>query len=184
MTTKPYSLLCFVVGLSNPVDAMYYVQPWMLAVIIPLACVREGQQLLYELRLLNKKSYASVGHHMGIFGSSALLAFCLEFSEFLLVSNTSSLTLSVSGIFKEVVMLYLAVEYNNNQLNAINIIGLVICLTGIVFHCILKFYTLQKEKPVNTDLVATERLLLRRLESADEWSLDGDSNTRRTSLND
>ncbi len=37
---------------------------------------------------------------MGIFGSSALLAFSLEFSEFLLVSNTSSLTLSVSGIFK------------------------------------------------------------------------------------
>jgi len=40
-------------------------------------------------------------------------------------------------------MLYLAVEYNNNELNAINIIGLIICLTGIIFHCILKFYTLQ-----------------------------------------
>jgi solute carrier family 35 protein C2 len=47
------------------------------------------------------------------------------------------------SILKEVVMLYLAVEYNDNQLNAINIIGLIICLTGIVFHCILKFYTLQ-----------------------------------------
>lgn len=53
MTTKPYvfvfffllvlsSSYCFIVGLSNPVDAMYYVQPWMLAVIIPLACIREG----------------------------------------------------------------------------------------------------------------------------------------------
>lgn len=40
-------------------------------------------------------------------------------------------------------MLYLAVEYNNNQLNSINIIGLVICLIGIVFHCILKVYALQ-----------------------------------------
>ena len=40
-------------------------------------------------------------------------------------------------------MLYLAVEYNNNQLNPINVIGLVICLTGIVFHCILKFYALE-----------------------------------------
>jgi hypothetical protein len=40
-------------------------------------------------------------------------------------------------------MLYLAVEYTDNKLNAINIIGLVICLTGIVFHCILKFYALQ-----------------------------------------
>ncbi|CAF0786086.1 unnamed protein product [Rotaria sordida] len=184
MTTKPYFLLCFVVGLSNPVDAMYYVQPWMLAVIIPLAGIREGQQLLHELYLLKKKSYAHINYHIGMFGSSALLAFALEFSEFLLVSSTSSLTLSVSGIFKEVVMLYLAVEYNNNQLNTLNIVGLVICLTGIIFHCILKFHALQKEKPVNTDLVVTERLLLRRMESADEWSVDGDSNTRRTSLDD
>ena len=106
---------------------MYYIQPWMLAVIIPLACVREGrplfssffrlmivfcnfcftfflsflgQQLLTQIHLLNEKSFANIRLYVGIFGSSALLAFCLEFSEFLLVSNTSSLTLSVSGIFK------------------------------------------------------------------------------------
>jgi hypothetical protein len=53
-----------------------------------------------QLYLLNKKSFAHIGSYIGIFGSSALLAFSLEFSEFLLVSNTSSLTLSVSGIFK------------------------------------------------------------------------------------
>jgi solute carrier family 35 protein C2 len=120
MTTKPF-FSRFVVGLGNPVDAMYYIQPWMLAVIIPLACVREGmfffpysflcfvnfpfifilgQQLLLQLYVLNKKSFAHIGYYTGIFGSSALLAFSLEFSEFLLVSNTSSLTLSVSGIFK------------------------------------------------------------------------------------
>ena len=107
----------FIVGLSSPVDAMYYIQPWMLAVAIPLTCIKEGilfpffvlfvtfvfilgQQLLYQLHLLNKKSFAHLGYYVGIFGSSALLAFCLEFSEFLLVTNTSSLTLSVSGIFK------------------------------------------------------------------------------------
>jgi solute carrier family 35 protein C2 len=116
MTTKPF-FSRFVVGLSNPVDAMYYIQPWMLAVIIPLASVREGmsflcfvtcfffffilgQQLLIQLYSLNKKSFSHIGYYTGVFGSSALLAFSLEFSEFLLVSNTSSLTLSVSGIFK------------------------------------------------------------------------------------
>ena len=165
---------------------MYYIQPWMLAVIIPLACMREGsfslssppprlssplaalgQQLLDQLHLLNTRSYQTIGHCAGILGSSAVLAFSLEFSEFLLVSNTSSLTLSVSGIFKvepafvrsfvratrpsflslqEIVMLYLAVEYNENQLNPINIVGLVICLTGIVFHCVLKFYTIQSTR--------------------------------------
>ena len=103
-------------------------------------------------------------------------------------------------------MLYLAVEYNENQLNPINIVGLVICLTGIVFHCVLKFYTIQstratmsskgclrwicffflvEEKQANhADHALSERLLLHRLESIDEWSLDGESNTRRTSLHD
>lgn len=32
--------------------------------------------------------------------SGAILAFCMELSEFLVLSKTSSLTLSVSGIFK------------------------------------------------------------------------------------
>jgi solute carrier family 35 protein C2 len=123
---------------------------------------RLGQELFIQLHLLNKKTFAHIGFYIGIFGSSALLAFCLEFSEFLLVSNTSSLTLSVSGIFKvdiwfyfiefkikffkEIVMLYLAVEYNENKLNPINIAGLVICLIGIVFHCVLKFHAFQSTR--------------------------------------
>lgn len=41
-----------------------------------------------------------------------------------------------------------------------------------------------EEKPVNNDSVATERLLLHRLESVDEWSIDGDTKARRTSLDD
>ncbi len=40
-------------------------------------------------------------------------------------------------------MLYLAVEYHNNQLNAVNILGLAICLSGIILHCALKVYALQ-----------------------------------------
>ena len=67
---------------------------------VTFLCSILGQQLLYQLHLLNKQSFAHLGYYMGVFGSSALLAFSLEFSEFLLVSNTSSLTLSVSGIFK------------------------------------------------------------------------------------
>ncbi len=49
-------------------------------------------------------------------------------------------------------------------------------------ECILVLFI--EEKSLQPDPVATERLLLHRLESVDEWSLDGDLNTRRTSLND
>ncbi len=72
-----------------------------------------GQQLLIQLHSFNKKSFAHIGSYIGIFGSSALLAFSLEFSEFLLVSNTSSLTLSVSGIFK-VQFILIKLNFNFN----------------------------------------------------------------------
>jgi len=38
--------------------------------------------------------------HLLILFAGAILAFMLEFTEFLLVSHTSGLTLSVAGIFK------------------------------------------------------------------------------------
>lgn len=45
-------------------------------------------------------STQTVAKNMGILLGGALLAFGLEFGEFLLVMKTSSLTLSVSAMFK------------------------------------------------------------------------------------
>ncbi|CAF1555309.1 unnamed protein product, partial [Didymodactylos carnosus] len=174
--------------LSNPIEAMFHVQPWMLLVIIPLACVREGPHLIYDIRLLTLHDFHHIGHYTIIVLSSALLAFALEFSEFLLVSNTSSLTLSISGIFKEVVMLYLAVEYNNNQLNRLNFIGLCICLSGIIVHCVSKIFSMENEKSPPSDHIASERLL-RKSDSqhSDEWSAEHELQMpfiRRNSISD
>jgi len=46
------------------------------------------------------------------------------------------------------------------------------------------FFVFLEEKPTNIDPIASERLLLHRLESVDEWSLDSDLNTRRSNVND
>ena len=68
----------------------------------------------------------------------SILAFCMEFSEFLLLTYTSSLTLSIAGIFKEVFTLYLAVNYNGDQMSLLNFFGLIVCLTGIGLHVTIK----------------------------------------------
>lgn len=70
----------------------------------------------------------------------SVLAFFMEFSEFLLLTYTSSLTLSMAGIFKEVFTLYLAVNYNGDQMSLLNFFGLTICLTGIGLHVTLKAF--------------------------------------------
>ncbi|CAG2113957.1 unnamed protein product [Medioppia subpectinata] len=128
------------VGLSNPLDMMYHIQPWMLVGLIPLTLVFEAipfsqskitiSQILSDSELL--------WHTISLIMIGSVLAFLMEFSEFLLLTYTSSLTLSIAGIFKEVFTLYLAVNYNGDQMSRLNFIGLIVCLVGIGFHVFIK----------------------------------------------
>ena len=68
----------------------------------------------------------------------SILAFLMEFSEFLLLTYTSSLTLSIAGIVKEVFTLYLAVNYNGDQMSLLNFIGLTVCMIGIALHITIR----------------------------------------------
>ncbi|XP_075384784.1 solute carrier family 35 member C2 isoform X3 [Tenrec ecaudatus] len=67
-----------------------------------------------------------------------ILAFGLGFSEFLLVARTSSLTLSIAGIFKEVCTLLLAAHLLGDQISLLNWLGFALCLSGISLHVALK----------------------------------------------
>ncbi|XP_054165384.1 solute carrier family 35 member C2-like isoform X2 [Oppia nitens] len=91
------------VGLSNPLDMMYHIQPWMLLGLIPLAVVFEGiplsQSKVTISQIFNDSELIWEAISLIIIGS--ILAFFMEFSEFLLLTYTSSLTLSIAGIFKE-----------------------------------------------------------------------------------
>jgi len=132
------------IGLSNPIDMIYYIQPWMICSIIPLVLVVEivpifdgtgssGSHMMLssedEDYLVEKVIFVLIG---------SLLAFLMELSEYLLLTYTSSLTLSIAGIFKEVFTLFLAFEYNGDPINSVNFIGLLLCLTGIVLHVVVK----------------------------------------------
>lgn len=64
----------------------------------------------------------------------ALIAFLMEVTEFLVLCKTSSLSLSIAGIFKDICQLALAVAYKGDQLTPINLVGLGVCLAGICCH--------------------------------------------------
>jgi len=70
----------------------------------------------------------------------AFLAFMLTFSEFLLVGYAGSLTLSVAGIAKELVTIgFAAALVQGNGLSAINVLGLLISISGIVLYNYVKY---------------------------------------------
>lgn len=131
------------IGLANPLDAMYHLQPWMIISLLPLSAGFEGVTIATSEHAFGYHDAALLKSNLFMLLIGALLAFMLELSEFLVVSHSSGLTLAIAGIFKEVIMLLLAAVINGDQMNMVNVIGLIMCLTGIALH--IFFRTVDRE---------------------------------------
>lgn len=160
------------IGLSNPIDMVYYIQPWMIASLIPLVLWIEiiplfqdglvvyasnlehaSESLVSSVTLISNDSPAGriiasssdtaanekyILMTAGYILAGSFLAFLMELSEYLLLTFTSSLTLSIAGIFKEVFTLFLAYEVNGDSMTWINLLGLIVCLIGISSHVAIR----------------------------------------------
>lgn len=120
-------------GMKNPIDMIFHMQPWMIISLLPLAIFLEGGKFLENIEELHKMWLLVL--------LGALIAFFMEITEVLVVTYTSSLTLSVAGIFKEILIVTLAVAFNGDTMTFINSIGLVICMGGIICHVVHKIKT-------------------------------------------
>lgn len=136
-------------GLHNPIDMIFHMQPWMILAVLPFTIGFEGKRIIEGLDIIRQTDTSIVVDMWLRISLGAFIAFAMEVSEFLVLSNTSSLTLSVAGIFKEICQLVLAVEYYGEQLSLINVLGLVMCLGGICCHVVHKFWTYTEEHQRN-----------------------------------
>ncbi|KAM3617926.1 uncharacterized protein V6R79_012776 [Siganus canaliculatus] len=126
-------------GLQNPIDAMYHLQPLMFLGLFPLFLYNEALSLGTSEKLFRVTELSPLLYSLFTLSVGGTLAFGLGFSEFLLVSRTSSLTLSISGIFKEVCTLLLAASLGD-KMSMLNWLGFAVCLCGISLHVGLKTY--------------------------------------------
>ncbi|BFZ12772.1 hypothetical protein BsWGS_15811 [Bradybaena similaris] len=124
------------IGLHNPLDMMYHIQPWMMLALLPLCAGVEGIFVSTTDQYFRFSDWSVLMYNIGAVLFGGLLGFMLEFSEYLLLAHTSSLTLSISGVFKESCILALGYLVNNDHLNFFNTLGLVMCLLGITVHVI------------------------------------------------
>jgi len=119
--------------LRHPLDMVIHLQPWMLLAILPIMLVVEGPDLSYRSLLYFQNEFQPVLILILIlFGG--ILAFVMEFAEYLLLVNTSGITLSILGIVKEGITLLLAHYLHGDRFSRINILGLFICIFGMVIH--------------------------------------------------
>ncbi|KAF0295137.1 Solute carrier family 35 member C2 [Amphibalanus amphitrite] len=125
-------------GLANPIDMIYHIQPWMMVSLLPFAVFFEGAAVATSVDLFlysePRQMVSSAGHVL----LGCLLAFLMDAAEFLALRVTSSVTLCVAGVFKEVCTLLLAILVAGDELGALKAVGLVTCVAGITLHATLK----------------------------------------------
>ncbi|XP_055343718.1 solute carrier family 35 member C2-like [Paramacrobiotus metropolitanus] len=136
-------------NLSNPIDMIFHIQPWMFLSLLPFAVIFEGKTVLEAQAFHNRDETIRT---LLLTAGGGVAGFLMEVSEYVLLTHTSSITLSVSGITKEILQFALAYQYNGDKISPMNFVGLVICMGGVVFHVVLKLID-QNRKLAHLDAV-------------------------------
>ena len=110
----------------------------MIIVCIPFAVGIEGVRVATSASMFRFSSLSSLLRTLSLVAGGGVIAFLMECAEFLLVSHTSSLTLSLAGIVKEIVTMVLAVVFQDSDMSPLNVAGLVVCMAGISLHVVTK----------------------------------------------
>jgi solute carrier family 35 protein C2 len=122
--------------IGHPVDSLFHIAPAMGLTLLPLATLLEGHRALHSPMLQNPDAAFAT---LMLVVTGSFMAFGLVMSEFFLVKATSSVTLSVAGMFKEVCTITVAVLLAGETLSPLNMGGLAVSLLGIAYYNILKY---------------------------------------------
>ncbi|CAI7637495.1 unnamed protein product [Penicillium glandicola] len=131
---------------SNPFSTLFLLTPIMFLSLITIALSIEGPHEIYQGYL------ALVSKNGNLFGSFLLifpgvLAFCMISSEFALLKRSSVVTLSICGIFKEVVTISAAGIIFHDKLTTVNVTGLIVTISSIATYNYMKISGMRSELP-------------------------------------
>jgi solute carrier family 35, member C2 len=133
---------------SNPFSSIFYLSPVMFLTLFVLAIPVEGFGPLFE-------GLATLGSEWGYFLTPLFLLFpgCIAFlmtaAEFALLQRTSVVTLSIAGIFKEVLTISAASLVFQDTLTVVNIVGLIITLIAIAAYNYVKITKMRQQAQVD-----------------------------------
>lgn len=129
---------------SNPFSSIFYLAPIMFVSLLIIAIPVEGFGPLIEgLKKLVAVKGAIWGPTILLF--PGLIAFLMTASEFALLQRTSVVTLSIAGIFKEVVTISAAGIVFHDTLTPINVSGLFVTIGAITAYNYIKITKMRAE---------------------------------------
>lgn len=129
---------------SNPFSSIFFLAPVMFVTLLTLAIPVEGVFALIEgVKVLVDEWGAVMTPIFLLF--PGCIAFLMTASEFALLQRTSVVTLSIAGIFKEVVTISAAALVFEDRLTPINFVGLVVTMAAIVAYNYIKITKMREQ---------------------------------------
>lgn len=125
---------------NDPVRTVMYLSPPMGIFLFIWGIFMEGLPSFFAAPLWKEKGAL---YGVVIMLIPGLIAFLMTLSEFFLLNRTSVLTLSIAGIFKELLTICAATFYFGDELSVVNVIGLIITFIAIVAYNIYRFKRFQ-----------------------------------------
>jgi len=136
---------------SNPFSSIFYLAPIMFSSLLIIAIPVEGFPALFGgIRTLIEVKGPFLGPALLLF--PGCIAFCMTASEFALLQRTSVVTLSIAGIFKEVVTISAAGLVFHDPLTPINISGLCVTIGAIAAYNWIKIGKMREDARIAAHL--------------------------------
>ncbi|KAL6869163.1 hypothetical protein ACO1O0_000486 [Amphichorda felina] len=129
---------------SNPFSSIFLLTPVMFVTLLSLAFPVEGFGPLCEGLAALSAEWGVVMTPLFLFFPGCL-AFLMTAAEFALLQRTSVVTLSIAGIFKEVVTIMAATIIFEETLTIINFVGLITTLGAIAGYNYIKLSKMREE---------------------------------------
>lgn len=167
---------------SNPFSSIFFLAPVMFLSLFVIAVPVEGFQELWagfaQLRAVKGPLLSVL-----ILMFPGTLAFLMTASEFALLKRTSVVTLSVCGIFKEIVTITAASLVFDDRLTTINVSGLLVTIGSIAAYNWIKVKRMHEDARLEARLQAEDYQPVLSAEPDDERvGLPGSSSRVRNSL--
>lgn len=126
----------------TPITTILQCSPSSIATTVPLVLWFELEPLLAAPFWRHPDILRELGCYLLVV---ALLVFMLMYSEYLLVQLTSSLTLSVAGILKELLCILGAIVLFRDTFTPLNTLGFCLCAVGILVYNVHKVRRLRAQ---------------------------------------
>lgn len=142
---------------KNPILTMMYISPGMCVVLLVVGSIVEGFGNFLDSEIWEAKGVVTT---MVLILIPGFLAFFMTISEYVLLQYASLLTLSIAGIFKELLTIFVSWVVFGDRLSFINIIGLCVTFADIIWYNIYRFEqnteAAKKNEPEENEFVDIE----------------------------